>query len=482
MERKARMSRIAALALSTTLLVSPTLGTKAETFIKQAAGSAIETDVEQTVIPTANHVPAENGVHTITLITGDVVQVTDLGDGKSIIEVTPADGIEDRTRILTVGKETFVIPEVAIPYIVEGQIDDDLFNITKLIENGYTDSEVSSLPLIVEYKEQKTARAFTSHPKEIAGSKRTCTLESIDGAAVSAEKGKAKQFWKAISSDLDASDLKEKTVLPQLQQGIEKIWLDGKVEATLDQSVLQVGAPLAWEAGYDGTGTTVAVLDTGIDSNHPDVAGKIKLTKSFVPNEDISDYNSHGTHVASTVLGTGAASAGKMKGVAPGADLIVGKVLGNNGNGQNSWIIDGMEWAAENADVVSMSLGSPDASDGKDPVSQALNELSEETGALFVVAAGNRGGQSTIGYPGAADQALTVGAVSKTDQLASFSSRGPRLGDKAIKPDLTAPGVGIVAARSQYSTGSGLYTSKNGTSMATPHVAGAAAILKQKYP
>ncbi|WP_231868456.1 S8 family peptidase [Fictibacillus phosphorivorans] len=479
MERKPRISRLAAIALSTTLLVSPTLGTKAETFIKQAAGSAIETDVEQTIIPTVKDVPAANGEYTITLITGDVVKVTDLGDGKSTIEVTPADGVEDQTRILTVDGETYVFPETAMTYIAEGQLDDDLFNITKLIKNGYTDSEVSSLPLIVEYKSEKTARTLAVQPKDIAGSKRTRTLESIDGAAVSAEKGKAKQFWKSISADLGT---KEQKVFPQLQQGIEKIWLDGKVEATLDQSVPQVGAPIAWGAGYDGTGTTVAVLDSGIDSGHPDVAGQIKDIKNFVPGETIDDYNSHGTHVASTVLGTGAASAGKMKGVAPGADLIVGKVLANNGSGLNSWIIDGMEWAATHADVVTMSLGSPDASDGKDPVSQALNELSEETGTLFVVAAGNRGGQSTIGYPGAADQALTVGAVSKTDQLASFSSRGPRLGDKAIKPDMAAPGVGIVAARSQFAKGTGMYTSKDGTSMATPHVAGAAAILKQKYP
>lgn len=194
MERKPRIPRLAAIALSTSLLVSPTLGTKAETFIKQASGSYIEAEAEQTTIPTVKHEPAANGEHTITLITGDVVKVTDLGDGKSTIEVTPADGVEDRTRILTVGKETFVIPETAMTYIAEGQIDDDLFNITKLIENGYTDSEVSSLPLIVEYKSEKTARTLALQPKEIAGSKRTRTLESIDGAAVSAEKGKVKQF------------------------------------------------------------------------------------------------------------------------------------------------------------------------------------------------------------------------------------------------------------------------------------------------
>ena len=165
------------------------------------------------------------------------------------------------------------------------------------------------------------------------------------------------------------------------------------------------------------------------------------------------DVNGHGTHVASTVLGTGAASDGLERGVAPGARLIVGKVLSDEGFGQDSWIIDGMEWAATHADVVSMSLGTGEASDGTDPMSQALNTLSTETGALFVVAAGNAGAEQTVGSPGAADAALTVGGVDSTDQLAWFTSQGPRIGDMAIKPDLVAPGVDVLAARSQWSAG-----------------------------
>ena len=121
-------------------------------------------------------------------------------------------------------------------------------------------------------------------------------------------------------------------------------------------------------------------------------------------------------------------------------------------------------------------------SDGTDPMAEAVNQLTEENGTLFVIAAGNRGGEGTIGSPGAADSALTVGAVDKSDELAYFSSKGPRYGDMGLKPDLSAPGVGIVAARSQYSSGTGLYKSLNGTSMATPHVVGAAAILAEKHP
>ena len=116
-------------------------------------------------------------------------------------------------------------------------------------------------------------------------------------------------------------------------------------------------------------------------------------------------------------------------------------------------------------------------------MSLAVDALSEQSGALFVIAAGNAGPE-TISTPGAAASALTVGAVDKQDNLASFSSTGPLTGTGALKPDLVAPGVDITAARSQDMTdgGSGLYRTISGTSMATPHVSGAAAILAQQHP
>ena len=116
-----------------------------------------------------------------------------------------------------------------------------------------------------------------------------------------------------------------------------------------------------------------------------------------------------------------------------------------------------------------MSLGDVGASDGSDPMSQAVDALSEQSGTLFVIAAGNAGPES-ISSPGAAASALTVGAVDKQDQLAWFSSTGPLTGTGALKPDLVAPGVDITAARSQDMTdgGAGLYRTLSGTSMATP--------------
>ncbi|MEH7504151.1 S8 family serine peptidase [Neobacillus drentensis] len=422
------------------------------------------------------------GNHTITLITGDVVTVTDLGDGKSAIKVDQAD-MSKGFQTYTINEDTYVIPDVAMPYVSSGHLDKDLFNINTLIEDGYDDAKSSTVPVIVQYSKAK-ARSIGTAPTP-DGSKKTHVLESLNGASLSTDKKNSKKFWKDITPETKPGNSK---VAFDSSTGIEKVWLDGKVESTLDKSVPQIGAPTAWAAGYNGKGIKIAVLDTGIDEGHPDLKGQIAETKSFVPGQSVQDLNGHGTHVASTIVGTGAASGGKMKGVAPGANLLVGKVLSNEGAGAESWIIDGMEWAAHNAKIVSMSLGSPEYTDGTDPMSQAVNNLSTETGALFVIAAGNDGtkGESTVSAPGAADAALTVGAVDKSDKLAYFSSKGPRFGDMAPKPDLSAPGVNIVAARAAgTSIGTPVdanYTSLNGTSMATPHVAGAAAILLQRHP
>jgi subtilisin family serine protease len=173
--------------------------------------------------------------------------------------------------------------------------------------------------------------------------------------------------------------------------------------------------------------------------------------------------------------------------VAFGASLLNGKVLDDFGFGSDSGIIAGMEWAAkQKARVVNMSLGGF-PTDGTDPMSQAITRLTARYRTLFVVAAGNSGpGEQTVENPGVATEALTVGAVDAEDQLADFSGRGPRFGDYAMKPDITAPGVDIIAARA---AGTALgdpvnqwYTRLTGTSMATPHVAGAAAIMAQRWP
>jgi subtilisin family serine protease len=184
---------------------------------------------------------------------------------------------------------------------------------------------------------------------------------------------------------------------------------------------------------------------------HPALAGPVDAQANFTDAGSPADGNSHGTHVASLVAGAGAGADGARQGIATGADLLSGKVLDDEGFGRESWVIAGMEWAAaQGADVVNLSVGGPPA-ETDTPVTQSLETLTAQTGTLFVVAAGNRGSlgddQFTIETPGSAASALTVGAVSDDDTLAQFSSEGPTLGSYRLKPDVAAPGVGLLGAR-----------------------------------
>ncbi|MCX5316530.1 S8 family serine peptidase [Streptomyces sp. NBC_00154] len=454
-----------------------------------ATGPAASADAAATPpSPTATAAAGPAIVRTVTLITGDKVTVTANGGRHSVTSVTDPQGRTGGAHVMSVGDDIYVYPDVALPFIASGALDEHLFNVTELLADGYDDARSDHLPLIVTYTD---AAARSRALKTPEGASRTLTLSSIQGAAISAKHTRAADFWSSLTGAGRAfTGARSAGSAPAaLAGGVAKVWLDGKVKATLSDTTAQIGAPEVWAGGDTGQSVDVAVLDTGIDAAHPDFAGRIVATESFVPGQDVTDRQGHGTHVASTVAGTGAASGGKEKGVAPGAGLHIGKVLDNDGSGQDSWILAGMEWAArdQHAKVVSMSLGGG-PTDGTDPLSQAVNRLSEETGTLFVIAAGNSGPEAySVSAPGAADAALTVGAVNGpgkgVDQLASFSSRGPRVGDNAIKPDLTAPGVNVLAARSQYAAeGEGAYQTMSGTSMATPHVAGAAALLAAKHP
>ncbi|MCW6008484.1 S8 family serine peptidase [Micromonospora sp. CPCC 205371] len=384
--------------------------------------------------------------HSLTLVTGDVVRLSTLADGRQVATVDEGRAFQISQR----NGDVYAVPHAAVPYVRSGQVDEALFNLTDLVAAGYHDEASDTLPLLVAGGGTKTL-----------GRK----LRSIDAVALDADKEQARQYWDAVTAGQ-----------------VRRVWLDRQVRATLDDSVPHIGAPVAWRSGYDGRGVKVAVLDSGYDATHPALAGRVSTAANFTDEADTTDRFGHGTHVAATVAGRGSG-----KGVAPGADLLVGKVLNGAGAGDLSWVIAGMEWAvSQGARIVNVSLGA-EAFEGPDPVTEAVDALTASSGALFVVAAGNSGpGMQTVTTPGTATSALTVGAVSKEDELAPFSGRGPRLGDGAVKPEITAPGVGIVAARA---TGTGLgevvsksLTAMSGTSMATPHVAGAAALLAQQHP
>ncbi|MFC4063446.1 S8 family serine peptidase [Actinoplanes subglobosus] len=399
---------------------------------------------------------------TVTLITGDRVSLR--GDTMSV-KAGPG-----RNRIQFIsesdGEHRYVIPSDAVGLLRAERLDKRLFDIDAL-----ADQSGNGLRVLVSYGKNKTAtarRAITAGDAEV--------VRDIPQLGIMAAETEGDSLWSTLTSGTD-----EKRALTA---GLQRVSLDAEYHLDLDESVAKVGAPAAWKAGYDGTGVTVAVLDSGIDETHPDLAGQITETANFTTAASIDDISGHGTHVASTIAGTGAASGGRYKGVAPGAKLAIGKVCEDR-TCSLSAMLAGMAWAAERVPVVNMSLGSWDWT-GLDDGERAVNDLTARYGTLFVVAAGNDGYPGTVNSPSTADSALSVGAVDRNDRLAYFSSRGPRIGDGGLKPDMTAPGVDIVAAKATNghigTPAADGYVALSGTSMATPHVAGAAALLVQQHP
>ncbi|MFB7330239.1 S8 family serine peptidase [Streptomyces adustus] len=436
-----------------------------------------------TAHPTATpNTTRSDGDRRIRLITGDRVTVDAEGQ---VVGFEAAKGRERiPVQVQRVDGHTLVVPSDARRLIATGKLDQRLFDVDELTDPLLRKSQGDGLKLIVQY--DGGAGAARAEVRSAGDTRVRRTFPAIDADAIRTPQDDVAKVWEALTD-------RQKSGVRATASGIGKVWLDGVRRANLDRGVEQIGADKAWEAGYDGTGVKIAVLDTGVDTTHADLKTQVVAEKNFSGSPDTVDHVGHGTHVASIAAGTGAQSGGTYKGVAPGAEIISGKVLDDNGYGDDSAIIAGMEWAADQgADIVNLSLGGPD-SPGVDPLEAEVDKLSAEKGILFAIAAGNEGeyGASTVGSPGSADAALTVGAVDKDDKLASFSSVGPRVGDGAVKPDVTAPGVAITAAAASGSTfdaDPGIhhpapgYLQLDGTSMATPHVAGAAAILKQQHP
>ena len=271
-----------------------------------------------------------------------------------------------------------------------------------------------------------------------------------------------------------------------------------------------LSANLMWTEGYNGTGTTVAVLDSGVWSGHPDLQNRLIGFKDLIDGQDdmnpangivAYDDNGHGTACAWNAVGDGTASNGSLMGIAPGANLLVIKVLDASGSGEDDIIAQGIEFAIEqNVDVISISLGGT-WTDSMYVVEPSISEIKNAVaaGISVVVAAGNSGPAAfTINSPGVTQEAVTVGASYGDTGVVAFSSVGPVLRTSSdplgytAKPDVVAPGNQVVSGRgnnvdaleypaynsSQFGNS---YTRWSGTSASTPMIAGLIALLTQKH-
>ena len=267
-------------------------------------------------------------------------------------------------------------------------------------------------------------------------------------------------------------------------------------QASFGVSAARAAAP-AVDGDADGNVETcsagdlvAAVIDTGIDAAHRDLdEGEVIGWRDLVANQPSPyDDNGHGSHVAATIAGEGDARADRLfRGVAPGAALVGVKVLDGGGSGTMANVTAGIDWVVANKaalgiEAINLSLGTSGCSNGTDATSVAVNNA-HAAGIVVAVAAGNSGaGTCTISSPGAAADALTVGAMADMGvagfKQAYFSSRGKTL-DGRIKPDVSAPGVNITSADNGTGTG---YAVFSGTSMATPFVAGTALLMRDRAP
>lgn len=270
----------------------------------------------------------------------------------------------------------------------------------------------------------------------------------------------------ALATELSEAEVRALRADPDVEAVEEDAWasVDPIAGALLPRGreeapwgVRAIDADRAWTTSF-GAGMRVAILDTGIDRTHPDLVPNCRAGASFVPTEpDWADTHGHGTHCAG--IAAAALNGGGVVGVAPAAELLAVKVLGADGGGQFGWVAAGVEWAVRaGAHVLSVSLGGASMPE----TVQRVFESAARAGVLIVAAAGNAGGP--VAYPARLDACVAVSALDPALRLWAGSNRGPEI-------ELAAPGADVLST----APGAG-YRRMSGTSMACPHVSGAAAL------
>lgn len=267
---------------------------------------------------------------------------------------------------------------------------------------------------------------------------------------------KSASLLNVVVGHLNASSLKD--VIRPFKPSMTPAAPGGTADAELPWGIKRLNAPAAW-AKTEGRGVKVAIIDTGVDATHPDLTAAVAGGFNAVdPKKPFKDDQGHGTHVAGTIA---AAHDGKgVVGMAPQARLYAVKVLDAEGNGNFSDVIAGIEWCAKNGmQVANMSLG---ASEGSEALHKAVIAAAK-AGVAIIAAAGNDSG-GKVSFPGAYPEVITVSSSDKNDKLSDFSSVGPEV-------DFIAPGSDINSTMM-----GGGFEELSGTSMATPHVSGLAAL------
>ena len=343
--------------------------------------------------------------------------------------------------------------------------------------------EDGTLPVIVDYSRDVTEDDVRILEQNVEFQHQV-TLDRID----------------AIAGRVPHNMILETLELP----GVIMIELDGILEALNgDVAVVHAVDVAQQNTGYDGSGVTVAIIDTGIDGNHSGLDDqdddpttydpKIIAFYDAVNNPSLTngteifpyDDQGHGTHCAGTTAGTGAPTY-EHPGMAPQANLVGVKVLDAGGSGSFATVMAGMQWTVDhryefNIRAASMSLGGPGliewTTSEEDSVNRYANEMVRAGVAMFI-AAGNTAGPGTIGTPGSAEDVITVGALDKDTSIASYSSEGPTE-EGRIKPNIAFVGSDVMSAEANSGDG---YVGFSGTSMATPGAAGVAALMYQANP